>query len=133
MAAQYLNAAMTSYRQVVNAGALETDPQKLIEMLLAGVIDRLANARNSMLRSERAQKLHYLSSAISIIEHLRLVVDVQAGGEIASNLVRLYEYMLRRLAAANASDDVAVVDEVTGLLRAIKSAWDCLPATATRH
>jgi flagellar secretion chaperone FliS len=133
MATQYLNAALTHYRHVGNAAAFETEPQKLIEMLLAGVLDRLAKARGCMTRGERPEKLHYISSAISIIEHLRLVVDVPAGGALAENLVRLYEYMLRRLPAANVADDVSVIDEVSSLLREIKSAWDCLPSGATRH
>jgi flagellar secretion chaperone FliS len=42
--------------------------------------------------------------------------------------------MLRRLAAANAGDDPGTLDEVAGLLREIKSAWDEMPLTAsTQH
>ena len=134
MGTQYMNSAMNHYRQNSIVGAVESDPRKLIEMLLAGAIDRLAQARGTMLRGERAAKHHYISSAISIIEHLRMVIDLPAGGEIAQNLMRLYEYMLRRLPAANVSDDPAPLDEVVGLLREIKGAWDSMPvAASTRH
>lgn len=135
MASQYMNSALHSYRQNNAAGAvMDTDPRKLIEMLLVGVLDRLAHARGCMMRGERAEKHHYISASISIIEHLRLVLDLDAGGEIAHNLKRLYEYMLRRLPAANLSDDTTAVDEVVGLLREIKGAWDgMIPAGQTRH
>lgn len=132
--AHYMNSAMNQYRQTgIAAATVETDPVKLIEMLLGGAIDRLAYARGAMLRQEREAKHHYLSSAMSIIEHLRLVLDVDAGGDIARNLRRLYDYMLGRLPAANLADDPAAVDEVIGLLREIKSGWDAITARARPH
>lgn len=131
----FSSAAMRQYRQNdIAAAAVETDPRKLIEMLLAGVLDRLAQARGSVLRGDCAGKHHYLSSAISIIEHLRLVLDLKAGGELAENLMALYSYMLRRLPAANIENSVTPIDEVADLLRQIKGAWDGMPAAApTRH
>lgn len=134
MSAYQMNSALNQYRQNSVVGAIESDPRKLIEMLLAGAIERLSHARGCMLRRETAQKHHYISSAISIIEHLRLIIDLPAGGEIAQNLMRLYEYMLGRLPAANVSDDPAPLDEVAGLLREIKGAWDSMPTPhSTRH
>jgi len=132
--AHYMNSAMNQYRQTgIAAATVETDPVKLIEMLLGGAIDRLAYARGAMLRQEREAKHHYLNSAISIIEHLRLVLDLKAGGALAGNLARLYDYMLGRLPAANLADDPAAVDEVIALLRELKSGWEAMPKTARQH
>jgi flagellar protein FliS len=132
--AQYMNSAMNQYRQTgLAAASVETDPAKLIEMLLGGAIDRLAHARGAMLRKEREAKHHYLTSAMSIIEHLRLVLDLNAGGDIARNLQRLYDYMLGRLPAANLADDSAGVDEVIGLLREIKAGWEVITAQSRQH
>jgi len=132
--AHYMNSAMNQYRQTgVAAATVETDPVKLIAMLLGGAIDRLAFARGAMLRKEREAKHHDLRAAMSIIEHLRLVLDLKAGGELAANLARLYDYMLGRLPAANLADDPAGLDEVIALLREIKGGWDEMPATARRH
>ncbi|MGQ3057097.1 MAG: flagellar export chaperone FliS [Nevskia sp.] len=132
--AHYMNSAMNQYRQTgVAAATVETDPVKLIAILLGGAIDRLAFARGAMLRKEREAKHHDLRAAMSIIEHLRLVLDLKAGGELAANLARLYDYMLGRLPAANLADDPAGLDEVIALLREIKGGWDAMPATARRH
>jgi len=129
MAIHNMNSALNHYRQnTIASAAVETDPRKLIEMLLGGAIDRLAHGRGSMMRGDVRGKHHNIGSAIAIIEHLQLVLDFNAGGEIARNLQRLYDYMLRRLAMASTQDDPDGVDEVLGLLRDIKSGWDAMPA-----
>lgn len=132
--AYFSNAAMNEYRQTgLAAASVETDPVKLISLLLGGAIDRLSQARGAMLRGEREAKHAALGRAISIIEHLRLVLDVNAGGALAANLARLYDYMLARLPAANLANDPAVVDEVAGLLREIRSGWDAMPRAPKQH
>jgi flagellar protein FliS len=129
-----MNAALRQYQQVGVAGtAMDGDPRKLISMLLAGAIDRLMQARSSVMSRDTRSKHHCISATISIIEHLRVVLDLEAGGELAANLMRLYDYMLGRLPAANVADDIKPLDEVAALLRTIKSAWDAIPADATRH
>lgn len=132
--AYFSNAAMNEYRQTgLAAASVETDPVKLISLLLGWAIDRLSQARGAMLRGEREAKHAALGRAISIIEHLRLVLDVNAGGALAANLARLYDYMLARLPAANLANDPAVVDEVAGLLREIRSGWDAMPRAPKQH
>lgn len=132
--AYFSNAAMNEYRQTgLAAASVETDPVKLISMLLGGAIERLAQARGAILRDEREAKHAALGRAISIIEHLRLVLDRKAGGALADNLGRLYDYMLARLPAANLGNDPAVVDEVSALLREIKSGWDAMPRAPKQH
>lgn len=135
MATQYPNAALRQYQHVGTSGAaLDASPHKLIEMLLAGTLDRLAAARGFIQRGERTQKLQAISSAVAIIEHLRLRLDMQAGGQIARNLSELYDYMVRRLLKANAEDNAAIIEEVCGLVRELKSGWEAMPLDApTRH
>jgi len=45
---------------------------------------------------------------------------------LAANLDALYEYMSVQLVEANISNDPAKLDEVSGLLKRIKSAWDAI-------
>jgi flagellar secretion chaperone FliS len=118
-------AALQQYRSTSNyGGADEATPHKLVEMLYVGAIERLATARGAMLRGETAVKLRMLSSALAIVEHLRLSLDRETGGAIARNLDDLYDYMGRRLLQANVHDDADAIDEVLTLLRQLKSAWD---------
>ena len=128
MMAYRQNTALAQYQSNGVAGAIgDASPHQLVQMLLGGALDRLAQAKGGVLRHDRAQKLHGVSKTVAIIEHLRINLDREAGGEIARNLENLYDYMVRRLLKANVDDDVLIIDEVSGLLRDVKSAWDAIP------
>ncbi|HVT35647.1 MAG TPA: flagellar export chaperone FliS [Nevskiaceae bacterium] len=134
MSTPYPFAALRHYNEVGNQASIEASPHKLIDMLLGGALDRLATARGCMLRGDRSGKLAAVSSVVSIVEHLRLSLDMQAGGELAQNLSRLYDYMVRRLLKANADDSPVMVEEVSGLVRELKLGWEAMPAVMpTRH
>ncbi len=134
-APRYSHSALRQYQGSSLAGAADyASPHKLIDMLLGGAIDRIARARGHLLRSEIPQKLEVLTSVVAILDHLRLSLDYDAGGDIARNLGMLYGYMLQRVALANATGDARVLDEISDLLRKVKSAWEALPqATLAVH
>jgi flagellar protein FliS len=116
---------LNQYQQVRAESAIEgASPNELVQMLFQGAIEKLAVAKGHMLRQETAPKGEQLSRVISIIEALRASLNMEAGGEIAQNLNRLYEYMERRLLEGNMRNDPAALDEVGRLLGEIKGAWD---------
>lgn len=118
-------AAMRQYQQVgVKAQVTEADPHRLIQMLMQGGLDRIAQAKGAMEREAYAEKGVLIGKAINIIGGLRDVLDKEAGGELATNLERLYEYMTMRLFEASRHNDVNKLDEVAKLLGEIKSGWD---------
>ncbi|SFF33463.1 flagellar protein FliS [Fontimonas thermophila] len=125
------SAALDYYRATsAHAGVEAATPHKLVEMLYAGILERLITARGAIGHGDRQTKLRALSSALAIVEHLRLSLDHVSGGEIARNLDALYDYMGRRLLQANLHDDVDAIDELLDLTRRIKSAWDAIAPMA---
>lgn len=117
--------AMQSYQHVGAAAAVtDADPHHLIQLLLQGVLDRIAAAKGHMLRGESARKGECLGKAINIVGGLRGSLNLEAGGEIARNLEALYDYVELRLLEANLKNDAARLDEVARLLGDIKGAWD---------
>lgn len=121
--------AMRQYQSVnTQAQAIEADPHRLIQMLFEGGLTRLAQARGAMEREQTALKGELLSKAIGIVGGLRQALDLEKGGEIAANLDRLYEYMTTRLMEANLKNDLAIVEEVSDLLREVKTGWDAIAA-----
>ncbi len=119
--------ALNQYHQVgVQAATAGASPHTLIQMLMQGALDRVASAKGHMQRGEPEKGL-LISKAISILDGLREALDQDAGGEIAHNLDRLYDYCQHRLLQSNIENDPAILDEVTRLLREIKGAWDTLP------
>ena len=115
------------YSQVDNyTGVTEASPHRLVQMLLDGVLGKIAAVKGLMLRSDISKKGEVIGQAISIIGGLRSSLDMEAGGEIAVNLDNLYEYMERQLIKANLENNTVLLDEVVVLLREIKVAWDSI-------
>lgn len=121
--------ALDQYKAVgVQSGMTDATPHQMITMLLDGALDRIASAKGAIARNEVARKGELLGSAIAIIDGMRASLDYNSGGEIAANLGSLYDYIERRLLEANTSADIAILDEVGGLLKEIKSGWNSIPA-----
>lgn len=121
--------AMRQYQSVnTQAQAIEADPHRLIQMLMEGGLTRLAQARGAMERDQTALKGELISKTIAIVGGLRQALNFEQGGELALNLERLYEYMTTRLMEANLKNDPAILEEVSHLLREVKSGWDGIAA-----
>lgn len=121
------NPAINSYRQAASSEAMYATPFRLVQMLMSGALDGIANARGSIVRKEHEARNNEINWIISVIDALRGALDFEQGGEIASNLDMLYDYMIRRLFTANVEQDVEALDEVASLLKEIKTAWDAMP------
>ena len=113
-------------RNAIQAGIESASPHRLIQMLMEGALGKIAAAKGSMERGDIQSKGDLIGSAISILDGLKNSLDKEKGGEIAQNLEDLYVYMERRLLEAHSSNDAAILDEVSDLLRQIKEAWDAI-------
>ncbi|AWE92326.1 flagellar protein FliS [Pseudomonas paraeruginosa] len=118
---------MRQYQNVsTQAQAIDASPHRLIQMLMEGGLTRLAQARGALERGEVALKGELIGKTIAIVGGLREGLNFEAGGELAANLDRLYEYMSMRLTEANLKNDASKLEEVAELLRNIKSGWDAI-------
>jgi flagellar protein FliS len=119
--------AMKQYQRVsVHSEVFEASPHRLIQMLMEGALERIAQARGATQREKFAEKGELIGKTISIIGGLREPLDHEVGGELSQNLDSLYEYMISRLLEANRGNDIAALDEVSSLLREVKSGWDAI-------
>ena len=65
---------------------------------------------------------HVLHAQDSISE-LSVSLDMEQGGEIAENLGRLYDFMVRHLSHANVKQILKPVQEVKELMVGLREAW----------
>ena len=122
------NNAMQQYRKNHIQGGVESaSPHRLIQMLMEGALEKIATAKQYIAMGEIAKKGEQISWAISIVDSLRACLNMEVGGEIAENLLALYNYMERCLLEANINSDTKKLDEVTDLLTEIKLGWDAIP------
>lgn len=124
----YQNKAVKQYQRINTQSAVtDANPHQLIAMLINGALSRLATAKGSIARQDYAEKGANIGKTLDIVNGLQSSLDMEAGGEISSNLYNLYDYMTRRLMEASLHNDAAIIDEVVTLLKEIKTGWDNIP------
>ena len=120
--------ASASHGSRLGQGSPAVDPYGIARLLMDGALERIEAAREHLVNGEQPERQSQLRSAVMIISELRADLDLSRGGPIAANLDDLYDYMCRRLRAADFSNGIAALDEVSHLLDALQSAWAYLPA-----
>jgi flagellar protein FliS len=129
-----------AYPRAANVAAYQTaathgkvaaaDEHGLVQMLLEGVLDRIAQARGCIEHGDAMGKAQLIHRCVAIVEELRQSLDFESGGEIAANLGELYSYIARQLLNASIGNRVDLLNEAASLLNEIRSAWSAIPAEA---
>ncbi|HEY6896541.1 MAG TPA: flagellar export chaperone FliS [Rhodocyclaceae bacterium] len=133
-----MNNPAGAYRKAgVETKVQTATPHELIIMLYDGAITAITAANMQIVAGQTMEKGQSIGRAIDIIDGgLKACLDYQAGGEIAERLGALYEYMCNRLLHANLHNDRTALDEVSGLMRELKGAWEEIasdPAVVSRN
>lgn len=125
--------AASAYRKLdVETAVAQADPHALVAMLFDGALGAIAQARGAGRDADTALRGAATTRALRILEEgLKASLDPR-GGEIASNLQTLYEYMIGQLLAANAAADDARYAEVSGMLQQLREAWIAIGPDARR-
>ncbi len=113
-----------SYRQIATRTA---SPGQLILMLFDGALQSMERALTGFEQSapsHRNEIIHNnLRRAVDIIRHLNASLNLEAGGELAQTLRRLYHYFDSRLTESNLNKRREGIDEVIAHLSGIRDAW----------
>ena len=119
----YADAAATYRRNAV----LTASPEKIVQMLYEGAIRHLERSHLALRDpsiTNTAEVGMSLSKAIGIVGELRSSLDHQAGGEIAGNLDRLYQFSLDQISEANIHRKPEHIEGPLQVLRTLKEGWD---------
>lgn len=128
------NKAVRAYTDAGAVGAMAASPHQLVEMLFEGAIIAVAGARAHLQFGRVPEKAEAINKAIAIIDDgLKASLDIKGGGEIAERLADLYDYMVQRLAEANARNRAEPLDEVGRLLTELADAWKAIGRGAEKH
>ena len=118
------NVAIKSYGQVqVTAGVQDASSQRLIAMLYEGLLTRIAQAKGALNQKDLKTKGDKITEAMNIVMGLREFLDKDKGGELASNLDLLYDYIYRTLLQAHIKNDAEKLNECRDLILKVSSAW----------
>jgi flagellar protein FliS len=107
----------------------DASPHKLIALLFDAALENLAIVKGSMQRKEIKQKVDGIRKVIEIVNELQGSLDLDKGGQVASNLDDLYTFCTNRLALANATNDVEKIDEVFRVIAELQQGWSEIAGT----
>ena len=115
---------MNGYQVYRQTQALTAAPGELVVTLYRGAV-RFASAAADAIDARDLQGAHNnLVRAQAIVSELMETLDFERGGELAHNLLVIYDYLNRRLVEANLRKDAAVAREVEQHLRELLPAWE---------
>jgi flagellar protein FliS len=118
------NKPWESYRKVA---AQTATPGQLVLMLYDGALNFLEKAmigfnhQDPVLFNETIN--NNIIRAQAIIYEMNASLNMQAGGEVAANFRRLYNYFYRRLAEANRAKQKEPIQETLSRLRVLRDSW----------
>ncbi len=99
---------------------------RLVVMLYEGAIKFLRLAIKKLEEKDYAGKGYYINKAQDIINELNAVLNMEAGGEIAVDLRKLYVFMVHHLSEANIKKDPEMIREVISLLDELLQGWKAI-------
>jgi flagellar protein FliS len=112
-----------AYQQYQRVQTQTASPGQLLLLLYEGCIRFIGRGRLALESNDVDAARVNLLRAQDIIAELMGSLNFEAG-EMATNLLRLYEYMHRRLVIANIQRDAEAAAEVDSLLRSLLPAWE---------
>jgi flagellar protein FliS len=116
----------------VAADLAVADPHRVIQLMMQGLLEKLAQSKGAIERRDMEAKAVAVSKSQGLLHGLQDSLDMSQGA-LAEDLYRLYSYMDERIWDASLALDSAPIDEVIALIVTIKSGWDQLPELAKQQ
>lgn len=128
----FANSAYAAYQ---NTGIKTASQGKLVVLLYEGAIKNLKNALECFNSAEKVEARNiekfgnYLMKTQDIISELQVSLNMDKGGQIASNLMSLYVYFNQELTSANITKDKAKLESVLNMITELHTAWSSAAAS----
>ncbi len=111
------------YQQYRATRVATASPVDQVIMLYQGVAQFAQRGIMAVERGDVAEAHNNFARAQDIVAELIASLDFEQGGEVARNLVALYDFAYRRLVEANVRKAVPPAAQVVQMFRELGSAW----------
>lgn len=125
----YQQSSVDAYRQT----SVKTASQgRIIVMLYDEAVRQIDNALGLLRQNSREldRVNNALVKAQDVITELMVSLDMEQGGEIAQNLLRLYLFFNDRLMEGNVKKEEGPLQEVRGMMMDLRDAWKQIESLA---
>ena len=123
------NPYLDQYRKASVAGAT---PLQLVVMLYDGCLRFMSAGQRAMQEKELFKQNESLQKAQKILAELMSTLDMEKGGEVATNLFSLYTFCYNRLVEANIEDKPEYIDHAIEVMSQLRESWVELDAQQKR-
>jgi flagellar secretion chaperone FliS len=110
--------------QYLTQRVIGASPEQLVALLLEGAQRFMAQAVQAIARKDYAAKGQAINRVSAIIEELATRLDMENGGELAQNLLRLYDWWGREIIDAGSRLDPSRLDRVARQMGEIRQSWE---------
>jgi flagellar protein FliS len=98
-------------------------PVKLVGLLYDGFLRFAHSALAALDRQDFEAAHHAILKAYAIAAELQATLDLERGGEIAVNLERCYDFVLRQLTEANIRKSSTEIENCIRVVEPLAAAW----------
>lgn len=103
---------------------IETASQpQLLLMIFDAAVKKLHIAKRAILKKEIEKAHTELTKVQRIFTELMIALDFEKGGELAENLLRIYDFVYHHLVKVNIKQDAAMLDEVIPIVEELRDGW----------
>lgn len=113
-----------AYNTYKNNSVNFASKEQLLLMLVEGAVKFAKIARQAIIDNDIKKAHENIIKAENIYYELMTSLDVNAGGEWAVSLMKVYDFIVNRLVDANIKKDVNILNEVIPLMEDIKDTWE---------
>jgi flagellar protein FliS len=116
--------AASAYAQVgVQSSVDGASPHQLIQLLF-DALESAERGQGALQRGDIGEKGVQIGKAVRILEEgLKASVNPDEGGELAQNLISVYDYSITQLTLANLRNDAALLQSAQDVLAPIANGW----------
>lgn len=98
--------------------------EKLLLMLYDGLVKFIRQGIIGIEDNDITKANTNFVKAQNIIREFMVTLDMKQGGAMAEGLIKLYDYMHRRLMEANIKKDAGIANEILGYAEELKGAFE---------
>ncbi len=99
-------------------------PEQVVTMLLEGSQRFLRQAITAMGKRDIPSKARLVNRVSAIIEELMIRLNHEAGGELVTNLSRLYEWWLNELFEGSQNNQPERMERILQQMGEVKQSWE---------
>ncbi len=101
-------------------------PVGLVVMLYDGAIQAMSLGKDAITARKLEEQNRHLQKAQRIVGELTSTLNIERGGEVAQNLLQLYNFVYDRLVQANIEDAPEKIDEALLVMSQLRESWAAL-------